>query len=105
MVICDFVDAITPMILEEVRYLVRKQETIILEKDFTPEQFYRLDSQMHEIWFEITDKKKVWSVLQGGQIHYTRYRMLDSETETDFTRIIKEHRELFDFIEKKIKRD
>lgn len=102
-VICDFMEVATPMILEEVRYMIHKQEAIIQEKDFTPEQFYRLDSQMHEIWFEVMGMKKIWEVLQGAQIHYTRYRMLDFETETDFTRIIKEHRDLFDKIQKKDK--
>ena len=33
--------------------------------------------------------------------HYTRFRMLDFVTETDFTRIIREHTELFELLEKK----
>ncbi|MDD3172334.1 MAG: GntR family transcriptional regulator [Herbinix sp.] len=102
-VICDFMDIATPMMLEEVRHFIRKQEAIILEKDFTPEKFYRLDSQMHEIWFEVTGKKKIWEILQAAQVHYTRYRMLDFETETNFTRIIKDHNNLFEMIKKKDK--
>ena len=102
-VICDFMEMASPMILEDVRYLIRKQEAIILEKDFTPEKFYRLDSQMHAVWFEVTDKKKIWEILQDAQVHYTRYRMLDFETETNFTRIIKDHNKLFEMIQKKDK--
>ena len=102
-VICDFMEVATPLILEEVRYLIHKQEAIIQEKDFRPEQFYYLDSKMHELWFDVMGKPKIWDVLQGAQIHYTRYRMLDFETETDFTRIIREHRELFEKIKNKDK--
>jgi DNA-binding GntR family transcriptional regulator len=102
-VICEFMDVVTPMILEEVRYMIRKQEAIICEKDFTPDKFYHLDARMHEIWFEVTGKKKIWEVLQDAQLHYTRYRLLDFETETDFTRIIKEHYELFEYIQEKDK--
>jgi len=102
-VICDFMDIATPMILEEVRYLIRKQEAIILEKDFTPEKFYHLDSQMHAVWFEVTGMMKIWKILQEAQVHYTRYRMLDFETETNFTRIIKEHNILFEMIQNRDK--
>jgi DNA-binding GntR family transcriptional regulator len=102
-VIHDFMDIATPMILEEVRYLIRKQEAIILEKDFTPDQFYHLDLQMHAVWFEVTGKMKIWKILQEAQVHYTRYRMLDFETETNFARIIKDHNKLFDMIQKKDK--
>ena len=71
------------------------------EPDFKPEQFYRLDAQMHSVWFEATKKQKLWEILQAQQLHYTRFRMLDFVTETDFTRIIKEHEEIFQLIEKK----
>ena len=56
---------------------------------------------MHSIWFETTKKQKLWEILQAQQLHYTRFRMLDFETETDFTRIIREHEQLFEMIERK----
>jgi DNA-binding GntR family transcriptional regulator len=102
-VICDFIEIATPMILEEVRHFIRKQEAIILEKDFTPEKFYLLDSQMHAFWFETTGKKKIWEIIQEAQVHYTRYRKLDFETETNFMRIIKDHNRLFELIQNKDK--
>lgn len=101
MVLRDFMNISTPMIMEDIRYLIRKQRAIIQEPDFKPEQFYRLDAQMHEIWFAATKKQKLWEILQAQQLHYTRFRMLDFVTETDFTRIIKEHEALFELIEKK----
>ena len=99
MVMRDFVDIATPM--EEVRYMIRKQQALIQEKGFEPEQFYRMDAEMHAIWFRATDKMKLWDMIQAQQLHYTRFRMLDFVTETDFTRIIREHTELFELLEKK----
>lgn len=101
MVLRDFMKVATPLVMEDIRYLIRKQQALIREEGFKPEQFYHLDAQMHSIWFETTKKQKLWEILQAQQLHYTRFRMLDFVTETDFTRIIKEHRNLFDLIGKK----
>lgn len=102
-VIYDFMEIATPMILEEVRHLIRLQEAIIQEKNFTPDQFYHLDAQMHAFWFEATGKPKIWEIIQESQVHYTRYRKLDFETETNFMRIIKDHNKLFELIKEKDK--
>ena len=102
-VIYDFMEMATPMILEEVRHLIRLQEAIIQEKNFTPDQFYHLDAQMHAVWFKITGKPKIWEIIQEAQVHYTRYRKLDFETETNFMRIIKDHNNLFEKIKDKDK--
>lgn len=101
MVMSDFMEIATPMMMEEIRYMIRKQGALIQEPGFEPEQFYRMDAQMHAIWFEAADKMKIWELLQAQQLHYTRFRMLDFVTETDFTRIIKEHNHLFTLLEKK----
>ena len=101
MVLRDFMQIAAPMVMEDIRYLIRKQQAVIQEPDFKPEQFYRLDAQMHSVWFEATKKQKLWEILQAQQLHYTRFRMLDFVTETDFTRIIKEHEHMFRLIEEK----
>lgn len=101
MVLRDFLEISTPMLLEDIRYMIRKQQLLIEEPGFEAEQFYRMDAQMHALWFEATNKMKVWGVIQEQQLHYTRFRMLDFVTETDFTRIIKEHTELFELIQAK----
>ncbi|HCD42927.1 MAG TPA: GntR family transcriptional regulator [Lachnoclostridium sp.] len=101
MVMRDFMNMATPLWMEEVRYLIRKQQALIQEKGFEPEQFYRMDAQMHAIWYQATGKQKLWDMIQAQQLHYTRFRMLDFVTETDFTRIIREHTEVFELLEKK----
>ena len=100
-VIRDFSMTASELVLEDVRYLIRKQEAVLQEPGFVPEQFHRLDSQMHAIWFEATKRTVLWDVLQKQDLYYTRFRMLDITTETDFSRIIKEHKELLACIEKK----
>ena len=101
MVLRDFMKIATPMVMEDIRYLIRKQQALIQEPDFKPEQFYRLDAQMHSVWYDTTKKQKLWEILQAQQLHYTRFRMLDFVTETDFSRIIKEHENIFALIEQK----
>lgn len=99
MVMRDYRKVATPMMLEEVRFMIRKQELLIEQPGFVPEQFYLLDASMHALWFEATGKIKLWDFIQDQQLHYTRYRMLDFVTETDFTRIIREHNRLLDLLE------
>lgn len=101
MVMRDFMRAAKPLQLEEIRHQIRCQELLIQESDFEPEQFYRMDAQMHSIWFEAANRRKLWDFIQAQQLHYTRFRMLDFVTETDFTRIIKEHTHLLELMEQK----
>lgn len=101
MVMRDFSRIATPLLMEEVKYMLQRQKAVIHEKDFEPEQFYRIDADMHEIWFRATKKNKLWDLIQSQQLHYTRFRMLDFVTETDFQRIINEHQMLIDLLEQK----
>ena len=101
MVMRDFSQIATPLLMEEVKYMLQKQKAVILEKDFEPEQFYRIDADMHGIWFRATKKNKLWELIQSQQLHYTRFRMLDFGTETDFQRIINEHQILITLLEEK----
>lgn len=94
MVIRDFMKIATPLLYEEVRHQIRCQELLIQESGFEPEVFYQMDAQMHAIWFQATEKASLWEFIQAQQLHYTRFRMLDFVTETDFTRIVKEHTNL-----------
>lgn len=98
MVMRDFMKIATPLMLEEIHHQIRRQELLIQEPGFEPEQFYRMDAKMHAVWFTATDKERLWEFIQAQQLHYTRFRMLDFVTETDFTRIIKEHTQLLELL-------
>ena len=101
MVMRDFMKLATPFQMEEIRHQIRLQELLIQQPDFEPEQFYRMYAQMHAVWFAATGKEKLWEFIQAQQLHYTRFRMLDFVTETDFTRIIREHTDLLRLLEEK----
>lgn len=98
MVLRDFLKVNSPMVEEDIRHAIAQQKALILEPGFEPEQFYRMDADMHSIWFGAVKRQKLWEMLQAQQLHYTRFRMLDFITETDFTRITGEHEELFRLI-------
>jgi DNA-binding GntR family transcriptional regulator len=101
MVLRDFLKVQTPMVIEDIRHAIAQQKALICETGFEPEEFYHLDATMHSIWFTAVKRQKLWDMLQAQQLHYTRFRMLDFITETDFMRIISEHEKLFGLIVEK----
>ncbi len=100
MVIRDFMSICNPMLLEKIRYAVRRSE-ILIEGDFEVSDFYDIDSQMHEIWFHETNKPYLWDLIQKSQSNYSRFRMLDIVEVHNFKEIVSEHRELLDIIKRK----
>lgn len=102
MVLRDFIDQCTPILLEKVRYIIRKQQ-VLLEGEFDSREFYQLDSQLHEVWFRTTNKELLWQTIQKSQINYTRFRMLDIVAVQNYDEIVAEHRQLFEIIQQKNK--
>lgn len=72
---------------------LKKQEEL-LATDFSPDEFYEMDSEFHENWFIETDKLIVWQEIQKLLVHYTRFRMLDIVVVKSFYAIFEEHKEL-----------
>ena len=101
-VIRDFIDTCTPIFIEKLRYIIRKQ-TVLLENQFEVSRFYEMDSQFHRVWFKATHKEKLWALIQRSQVNYTRFRMLDIVAVQNFSQIVEEHKELFSIIEKQQK--
>lgn len=100
MILRDYTKLATPIMLEKLRYIIRKQK-VLLEGEFENAKFYELDSQLHETWFNACEKNMIWKAIQRAQTNYSRFRMLDIITENSFTEIVKEHEELFEIIEQK----
>lgn len=46
MVLRDFLEIQTPMVMEDIRHSIAQQRAVIREPGFEPEQFYRMDAQM-----------------------------------------------------------
>lgn len=99
-VLKDFISMTTPMLEEKIKYIIRKQ-IVLLDGDFEPSEFFTLDSRLHEIWFSVTKRDKLWELIQRSQINYTRFRMLDITATQNFKQLIEEHEKIFEIILKK----
>lgn len=97
-VLKDFIEISTPMLEEKVRYQIRKQ-AVLIETDFDPALFYKMDATMHKIWFDSTNKQLLWQMMQSAEIHYTRFRMLDIVAVKNFKAIVREHEEILSAIQ------
>lgn len=62
----------------------------------TPESFYDLDSQFHELCMDALNRQKLWQIIQRLNVHYIRYRMLDYTSTQRFETLYKEHCMLYD---------
>ena len=100
----DFIDLWNPLLIEKLRYFLRKQK-ILLETEFTPPEFYIEDSAFHQVLFKAIGMEFLWRKIQHAEIHYTRFRMLDIVGVRDFGTIVQEHEELFSLIENKKKEE
>ena len=65
------VDVYKRQVMEDIRHSIAQQRAVIREPGFEPEQFYRMDAQMHSIWFAAVRRQKLWEMLQAQQLHYT----------------------------------
>ncbi|QUH26832.1 GntR family transcriptional regulator [Serpentinicella alkaliphila] len=100
MVIRDAIKNLDDQLVAGIEYNLRLQETL-LKSDFTAEDFYKIDGELHKVWFKATNKLIVWDQIQKLQVHYTRFRMLDIVAEHSFQAIYEEHKELADIIKNK----
>jgi DNA-binding GntR family transcriptional regulator len=100
MVVRDFINLHNPLLMEKLRYHLRRQ-IALLDTEFSPHEFYAEDSAFHQIWFDAIEMNFLWKKIQHAQVHYTRFRMLDIVEVRDFNSIVKEHETLFSIIEKK----
>ncbi len=102
-VIRDFIEICTPMDIEKMRYIIRKQEVLLESDEINIEDFYYIDAQLHEVWYKATHKMYLWDLISRFQVQYTRFRLLDILDKNNMQRIITEHKQIFEVIEKKQK--
>ena len=99
-VIRDFIDLDQALLIEDVNHLIRKQEIILNDSDFKPQDFYYLDVAMHEVWFRAVNKLAIWKMFNVST-DYIRVRILDIKEEKDYQAILADHKELVDVIRNK----
>lgn len=89
----DLIRRADPLILEDIKHLIRKQELVVGQESFNPSDFYELDARMHNIWYKEKAMNGLWGMLNSS-IHYTRIKMLDILDRKAFESIINEHKAL-----------
>lgn len=94
--------------LAAMRYLARHPDAQLfsqLEKNMAQQrelisigaintEFFRLDSHFHELCMASFGKRKVWQLIQGIEVHYSRYRLIDYLQDNVYRILLDQHNEL-----------
>lgn len=100
-----YIDLYDEYSLCDVNNTINKQKVLLESKDFSANQFYMIDGDLHKIWFSKMDCNYLWYLIQTLDVHYTRFKILDLVNDAShFTEIYKEHVRLVKAIEKKDKK-
>jgi DNA-binding GntR family transcriptional regulator len=84
-------------LFQELRDNLEQQKQKLMS-GMTPESFYVIDSQFHELCMAALNRHKLWQFIQKLSVHYSRYRMLDYISTQRLEALYKEHCTLFDII-------
>ena len=87
----------SPFILEELEHNLRMQKLHIQAENVDEQEFYRLDSAMHQYWFEKMRCGEIWNTVQKD-INYERFRMLDFVGTQGYQNIVRDHEKLLEMI-------
>ena len=87
----------SPFILEELEHNLRMQKLHIQAENVDEKEFYRLDSAMHQYWFEKMRCGEIWNTVQKD-INYERFRMLDFVGTQGYQNIVRDHEKLLNMI-------
>lgn len=87
----------SPFILEELEHNLRMQKLYIQAENVDEKEFYRLDSAMHQYWFEKMRCGEIWNTVQKD-INYERFRMLDFVGTQGYQNIVRDHERLLNMI-------
>ena len=87
----------SPFVLEELEHNLRIQKLHIGENPVDEKEFFRLDSAMHQFWFEHMRCGEIWNMIQRD-INYERFRMLDFVGTLGYRDIVGDHEKLLEII-------
>lgn len=90
--------------IEKLEHIVRLQKLIYQADVVDEKEFFRLDSEMHQFWFDRMKCSNIWSMIQSD-INYERFRMLDFVGTKGYINIVKDHEKLIDAIKHNNKKD
>ena len=87
----------SPFVLEELEHNLRMQKLHIEADPVDEKEFFRLDSAMHQFWFDHMRCGEIWNMIQRD-INYERFRMLDFVGTLGYRDIVGDHEKLLENI-------
>ena len=97
-IIRDFISSDpSPFMLEELEHNLRLQRLHIQTDPVDEQEFFRLDSAMHQYWFDRMRCCEVWKWVQND-MNYERFRMLDFVGTLGYRAIVADHEKIFSAI-------
>ena len=97
-VILDYMDTNpTPLEIEDLDHNIRKQQITIANDVVDSQEFYRLDSELHEFWFRRMNCLYLWNRIQSD-MGYQRFRMLDFIGTLKYSEIVESHVDIVEAI-------
>ena len=99
-IVRDFIDSHPSVFeFESLEHNLRLQHLHIAEKVVEEKEFFALDCQFHQFWFDKMRCSQIWNTIQDD-INYERFRMLDFVGTLGYEAIVRNHEELFEVIKK-----
>lgn len=93
-IIKDFIkNKPTEFEMEELYHNIRMQKIHINTDPVDEKEFYRLDSQLHQYWFDKMNCSEIWKMIQED-LSYERFRMLDFVGTQKYADIVSDHEKL-----------
>lgn len=100
-IICDFIASNpSPFVMEELEHNLRMQKLHIQTNPVDEKEFFRLDSALHQYWFDRMRCGDIWNMLQRD-INYERFRMLDFVGTLGYDHIVSDHEAILAAIREK----
>lgn len=96
-IIRDFLRQGSPLLLEDVAHMIRKQEIVASHGPVDVMEFHELDVAFHETWYKAMDKPRLFRQLKEN-MDYIRLKILDYKRIQEYETIIGEHRAIYECI-------
>ena len=96
-IIRDFLRQGSPLLLEDVAHIIRKQEIVASRTPVDVMEFHDLDVAFHETWYKAMDKPLLFSQLKN-RMDYIRLKILDYKRVQEYETIIGEHKAIYECI-------
>ena len=89
----------SPLEIEDLEHNIRKQKITVGAEEVNSKEFYQLDSELHEFFFNKMHCPYIWNSIQSD-IEYVRFRMLDFVGTLKYPEIVHDHEIIIDAIKR-----